>query len=95
MPTSPLEWASLLLIGIATGLISGAFTRRISMLIVVAAALQIVAAPLIYYTPPILSHTGWAEDHAGSLIAIPMIAVQSFVLAVVSGLLVLYVRRAV
>jgi hypothetical protein len=95
MPTSPSEWASLLIIGITTGVVSGAFTRRVATLLVRAAVLQIIAAPIIYYTPPILSHSALAEYHAWSLIIVPMIAVQSFILAVISGLLLFFLRRAV
>ena len=93
MPTSLTEWASLLLVSVVVGGIMGAVARRLLTVIVGVVVLQVIAAPLIYYAPPLLEHGPMAEYQAWQFLIIPMIAIQSAILSFLAALLVLRLRR--
>jgi hypothetical protein len=93
MPTSLSEWACLLVVSTLVGAAVGAFARRLPTVIVGVIVLQFVAAPLIYYAPPLLEHRPMAEYQAWQFLIIPMIAIQSAILSFLAALLVLRLRR--
>ncbi|HAF02522.1 MAG TPA: hypothetical protein DIT76_02920 [Spartobacteria bacterium] len=93
MPTSFLEWAALIGTSLAAGIVCGLLFRRFRWLVTSLIFLQVIAAPVIYYTPPILSGSKLAEYHAWSFLIIPMLAAQSFAISLVSACLVRRVRR--
>lgn len=73
----------------------GGFARRVPTLIVTVILLQFIAAPLIYYVPPLLEHGPIAEYQVWQFLIIPMIAVQSAILSFLVAFGVLSLRRAI
>jgi thiamine monophosphate synthase len=77
MPTSVSEWTSVLLGSVIVGALAGTFTRRTATALLGIAVLQILAAPIMYYAPPLIGHGPIEEYNAWALLGIPMVAIRS------------------
>ena len=94
MPTSLAEWTCLLVVSLVVGIAVGASARRLSTITAAVILLQFIAAPLIYWLPPVLEHAPVAEYLAWALIGVPMIAIQSGILSFAVAFVVSWGRRA-
>ena len=94
MPTSLAEWTCFLVVSLVVGIAVGGFAQRLSTITAAIVALQFIAAPLIYWFPPLLEHGPMAEYQAWALIGVPMIAIQSAILSFAVAFLVSARKRA-